>query len=90
MTKEKNPDSKASSNTSDVPQTPSKRRAVRQILTGGGVIGVSTLGGNWKKPVLDSVVLPSHAATTATRAPTRRPTRAPTRAPGATQAPAAN
>lgn len=41
-----------------------RRRAVRRILAGGGLIaGSQAMPGEWSKPVVDAVLLPAHAAT---------------------------
>lgn len=76
--------------------SPEKRKTVRRLLTGGGIItGAGLTGGPWKKPLVDSVVLPAHAQTTAapgtpsptpgatpvTLAPTPAPSGPPTPAP---------
>ena len=62
----------------------SRRKALKSTLIGGAVISTSVAPDRWKKPVLDSVVLPAHAATTdetgsgapgnTTAAPTPAPT----------------
>ena len=62
----------------------SRRKALKSTLIGGAVISASVAPDKWKKPVLDSVVLPAHAATTddtdsgapgnTTAAPTAAPT----------------
>jgi hypothetical protein len=44
------------------PSAPARRRLIR-ALGGSGALGLATLAaGGWKKPVVDSVVLPIHAA----------------------------
>lgn len=44
-----------------------RRRSVKTILGAGGVVaGGHLAGGAWVKPVVDSVVLPAHAATSQT------------------------
>ena len=52
----------------------SRRKALKQIAAGSGaVVAGSRLPENWTKPVIDSVILPSHAETspaTTTPAPT--------------------
>lgn len=41
-----------------------RREAVRRILVGGGLIaGGQAVPKDWSRPVIDSVVLPSHAQT---------------------------
>lgn len=41
-----------------------RRESLRRILAGGGiVIGADSLPSKWGKPLIDSVVLPAHAAT---------------------------
>ena len=41
-----------------------RREALRRILAGGGiVIGADVLPDKWSNPVVDSVILPAHAAT---------------------------
>ena len=41
-----------------------RRGALRKILAAGGVIaGAQTLPNSWKKPIIESVVLPAHAGT---------------------------
>ena len=43
-----------------------KRKTVRRLLTGGGIVtGAGLTGGAWQKPVIDSVLLPAHGQTTA-------------------------
>lgn len=43
----------------------SRRKAVRAIVIGGGVVtGAKGLPSEWAAPVVNSVILPSHAATT--------------------------
>ena len=48
----------------DTPKTgdDSRRKAVTKIVATAGV--AAAMSGNWKKPVADSVVLPSHARMT--------------------------
>jgi len=42
-----------------------RRKALKNIALGGGVLGASQIGAEkWVKPVVDSIVLPAHAATT--------------------------
>ena len=43
-----------------------RRKVLKSTLAGGAVITTSILPKKWTKPALDSVVLPAHAATTAT------------------------
>lgn len=44
--------------------TRKRRKALKTILAGGGVISVgSNLPDTWKRPVLDAVSLPAHAQT---------------------------
>ena len=45
-------------------QKESRRKALKTTLIGGAVISTGVLPDKWKKPVLDSVILPSHAETT--------------------------
>ncbi len=60
----------------------SKESGRRKLLKAGGVVASSyAVPEKWKKPVVDTVLLPSHAQTTATPAPTPgsvAPTPAPT------------
>ncbi len=42
----------------------SRRRALKSTLIGGAVISTSAAPDKWKKPILDSVMLPAHATTT--------------------------
>lgn len=69
-----------------------RRKAVRAIVLGGGaVVGAKSVPSEWAAPIVNSVVLPVHAATTddtdassggqTTAAPTSAPTSAPTAAP---------
>lgn len=45
-------------------QSRKRRKALKTILAGGGVISVgSNLPDSWKRPVLDAVSLPAHAET---------------------------
>ena len=63
-----------------------RRKALKSTLIGGAVISTSVVPEKWKKPMLDSVVLPSHATTTddsssaggANTTPGAAPTPAPT------------
>ncbi len=42
-----------------------RRRKIKQILAGGGVIAAShTIPDQWSRAVVESVVLPGHAQTT--------------------------
>ena len=41
-----------------------RRDAVRNIIAGGGVVGVAA-STQWSKPIIDAVVLPAHAQTSA-------------------------
>jgi hypothetical protein len=83
--------------------SPEKRKTVRRLLTGGGIVtGAGLTGGPWKKPLVDSVVLPAHAqtstapgtpsptpgATPVTVAPTPPPSASPTPPPTTTPTPA--
>ncbi len=64
---------------------PEKRKTVRRLLTGGGIVtGAGAVGGRWTKPLVDSVLLPAHAQTSpapATPSPTPQPTTSPTPQP---------
>ena len=42
----------------------SRRKVIKSTLAGGAVITTSIVPGEWKKPALESVVLPAHAALT--------------------------
>jgi len=43
----------------------SRRRLLKKLAAGSGALGaVSALPEKWRKPVVDSVILPAHAATT--------------------------
>lgn len=73
---------------------PEKRKTVRRLLTGGGIVtGAGLAGGTWKKPLVNSVVLPAHAQTTvAPGTPSPTPgatpaTPAPTTAPSPVSSP---
>lgn len=46
-------------------QESSRRRLLKALTLSGGAVTVSKLPGAWSKPVVDSVVLPAHAQTTA-------------------------
>ena len=43
-----------------------RRRAVRKLLAGGGIIASGTAASNadWKKPVIDTLIVPSHGQMT--------------------------
>ena len=41
-----------------------RRKLIKSTLAGGAVISTSIVPEKWKKPALDSVVLPSHALMT--------------------------
>ena len=41
-----------------------RRKAVKRLLVGGGVIGATAHSEKWTRPVMDSVVLPTHARMT--------------------------
>ena len=76
-----NPDSKETSARNDEPEQVSKRKTMRKMLAGGGVIASGALGGSkWVKPAIDSAILPAHAQSSpnATPAPTQSPTPNPT------------
>ncbi len=74
-------DSSKESSKDTHPEQPSKRKVVRHLLTGGGVIGASAVGSKWDKPTLESVILPAHGRSSPTLAPSPAPTSAPTMAP---------
>jgi len=38
-----------------------KRKLVKSLATGGGIIATGAVPGNWTRPVIDSVILPVHA-----------------------------
>jgi hypothetical protein len=40
-----------------------RRKAIRSILAGGGAITAATSSDKWRKPILNSLVLPAHAQT---------------------------
>lgn len=40
-----------------------RRTTLKTLLAGGGVIGLAALPAKWVKPVVDAVVLPTHAET---------------------------
>ena len=46
----------------DTPQDSRKRKTVGKVVATAGL--VTSMSGNWKKPILSSVVLPAHATTT--------------------------
>ena len=50
------------SRNSDTPQDSRKRKTVGKVVATAGL--VTSMSGNWKKPILSSVVLPAHAITT--------------------------
>jgi hypothetical protein len=82
--KKQNPESKETSAKNDQPEQVSKRKTMRKMLTGGGVIASGALGGSkWVKPAIDSVTLPAHAqgSPIATPAPSGAPTPQPTPSP---------
>jgi hypothetical protein len=57
----------------------SRRKSIRTILAGSGVIaGAGSTMPEWKKPVINSVVLPGHAQTSPDPSPGPAPTRNPT------------
>ena len=59
-----------------------RRKTLRKLLVGGGVLGAAgSLPDTWSKPLVDSVLLPAHANTSATPGPTPRPTPRPTPSP---------
>ena len=39
----------------------SRRKAAKNILVGGGIIGGAVAGQKWVKPVMKKTVLPAHA-----------------------------
>ena len=41
-----------------------RRKVLKTTLAGGAVVTTSILPDTWKKPSMDSIVLPSHAETT--------------------------
>ena len=43
-----------------------RRRAVRKLLAGGGIVASGTAISNaeWKKPVIDTLIVPSHGQMT--------------------------
>ncbi len=69
-------DEKTNNTGANVPANPSgeaspenpqshRRGALRKLLAGGGlVIGAESIPGAWKKPVVETVILPAHAQTT--------------------------
>ena len=57
-------DKKEQLSSGEQPEKPEKRKTVRHMLTGGGVIGAAAVGGKWHKPNVDSVLLPAHARAT--------------------------
>ena len=59
-----------------------RRKALRKLLVGGGIVGASTqLPDKWTKPLVDSVLVPAHAQTSVTPQPTPNPTPQPTALP---------
>lgn len=68
---------------SDALELERRRKTMRRILAGGGLIaGSQALPEKWAKPVIDSVILPAHAAaspgvTTTTGPTTVAPTTTP-------------
>jgi hypothetical protein len=59
-----------------------RRKALRKLLVGGGIVGASTqLPDKWMKPLVDSVLVPAHAQTSVTPQPTPNPTPQPTAVP---------
>jgi len=50
-------------------QRQARRSTLRTLLTGGGVVTLSALPAQWVKPVVDAVVLPTHAQTSPEDAP---------------------
>lgn len=60
------PDDKVESAADNVAtETDQRRRAVRNILTGSGIVAGAATSGKWSKPLVDAVVLPAHAQTSA-------------------------
>ena len=57
-------DSKQTNTKSGIDTKTSRRKVLRNTLIGGAVISTSAVPKKWSKPVLDSVLLPTHAATT--------------------------
>jgi len=45
-------------------QKEARRKVLRNTLIGGAVISSGALPEKWRKPALEAVILPSHAATT--------------------------
>ena len=43
-----------------------RRMMLKSVVAGGGAVTIKGLPGEWAKPVVDSVIIPSHAATTGT------------------------
>ena len=52
-----------SNNDTDVKKTVSRRKAISSIVVGGGAITLTQLPSKWKKPIVDSIILPAHAQT---------------------------
>ncbi|MFH1152184.1 MAG: hypothetical protein V1793_00055 [Pseudomonadota bacterium] len=61
----------------DQNQLESRRKVLRKLLIGGGVVaGAGLLPDKWTKPVVDFVVVPAHAQTSG-HIPTPTPTPTP-------------
>ena len=45
-------------------KTNDRRKVLKTTLAGGAVITTSIVPDKWKKPSMDSIMLPAHAATT--------------------------
>ncbi|MEM7194029.1 MAG: hypothetical protein AAF402_03705 [Pseudomonadota bacterium] len=61
--KSKRPESKNTPQSESDQPTESRRKTLKATLLGGGLVGATTAT-QWSKPVVDSVILPSHANTT--------------------------
>lgn len=55
---------KKKSNSSTDDKNLGRRKIVKSLVAGGGVIGASSTVDKWAKPVVDSLTLPAHAQTT--------------------------
>lgn len=65
MKKDNKPDSPGEASTSRHEAAGGRRRLVKGIAAGGGVVaGARFLPGEWSRPVVESVVLPAHAQAT--------------------------
>ena len=59
-----------------------RRRAMRRLLVGGGLVAGAQLPEKWTKPVMDVVILPAHAGAGMSPMPSVPPVAPPVTPPG--------